>query len=140
LCRCRSDRLEEKEAELRAYQSHLEDMVSERARELLVAKDAAEAANRAKSAFLANMSHELRTPMNGVMGMMELAKRHMIDPKGRVYLDKAKGAADNLLAVLNDILDLSKIEADRLALEELPLHLSGRLRQPDRNHGTSGER
>ena len=117
--------LKKKEAELRAYQSHLEDMVSERARELLIAKDAAEAANRAKSAFLANMSHELRTPMNGVMGMMELAKRHMIDPKGRVYLDKAKGAADNLLAVLNDILDLSKIEADRLALEELPLHLSG---------------
>ena len=117
--------LKKKEAELRAYQAHLEDMVSERARELLIAKDAAESANRAKSAFLANMSHELRTPMNGVMGMIELAKRHMTDPKGLGFLDKAKRAADNLLAVLNDILDLSKIEAERLALEDLPLQLSG---------------
>ena len=88
---------------------------------LIEAKEAAEAASRAKSSFLANMSHELRTPMNGIMGMLELSKRRMIDPNGLVYIDKARGAADRLLAVLNDILDLSKIEAERMVLEDDPL-------------------
>jgi CheY-like chemotaxis protein len=84
----------------------------------------AESASRAKSAFLANMSHELRTPMNGVMGMIDLAKRRMSDPRGLDQLDKAKGAADRLLAVLNDILDLSKIEAERMVLEDAPLQIA----------------
>jgi CheY-like chemotaxis protein len=91
--------------------------------DLVEAKVAAEAANIAKSAFLANMSHELRTPMNGVMGMIDLARRRMADPKGLDQIDKAKFSAERLLGVLNDILDLSKIEAERMVLEEMPLQL-----------------
>ncbi|MBV5345290.1 MAG: hypothetical protein JZU63_07080, partial [Rhodoferax sp.] len=80
------------------------------------AKDTAESASRAKSAFLANMSHELRTPMNGVLGMIEIAKRRMSDSKGLEQLDKAKLSAHRLLGVLNDILDISKIEAEHMVL------------------------
>ena len=84
------------------------------------AKAAAETASHAKSAFLANMSHELRTPMNGVTGMITLAQRHMVDPQGRDKLDKALDSALRLLDLLNDILDLSKIEAERMVLEDEP--------------------
>ena len=111
------------EAELDSHRHHLELLVDTRTAELVAAKDAAEAANRAKSAFLANMSHELRTPMNGVMGMIELAKRRITDPKGLEYLDKARGAANNLLGMLNEILDISKIEAERMVFESIPLQL-----------------
>jgi signal transduction histidine kinase len=111
------------QAELDLYRQHLEEQVAERTAELAAARDVAEAASRAKSAFLANMSHELRTPMNGVMGMIALARRRMSDPRGLEQLDKARTAATNLLTVLNDILDISKIEADRMVLEDLPLRL-----------------
>ncbi|WP_052314918.1 PAS domain-containing hybrid sensor histidine kinase/response regulator [Thiocystis violascens] len=112
------------EQELKRHRDHLEEEVLERTVELTEAKVAAEAANRAKSVFLANMSHELRTPMNGVMGMIELAKRRMIDPNGRDLLAKAKHSAERLLGVLNDILDISKIEAERMVLETVPLQIS----------------
>ena len=117
------DTRKQAEVELEQHRHHLEALVEERTAALSIARDAAEAASRAKSTFLSNMSHELRTPMNGVMGMLELAKRRMSDPQGLDKLDKAKGAADRLLALLNDILDLSKIEAERLVLEASPLQL-----------------
>lgn len=112
------------ETELERHRHHLEQLVKERTAALSIAKDAAESANRAKTAFLANMSHELRTPMNGVLGMIDLARRRMADAKGLDQLDKAKHSANLLLGVLNHILDISKIEAERMVFESVPMQIS----------------
>jgi hypothetical protein len=111
-------------SELKRHRDQLEEMVAERTAEITQAKVAAETANRAKTIFLANMSHELRTPMSGVMGMINLARRRMSDPKGLDQLDKAMFSADRLLRILNDILDLSMIEAQRLDIKDEPLKLA----------------
>ena len=88
---------------------------------LLEAKEAAEAGNIAKSAFLANMSHEIRTPMNGIIGMANILRREGVSPRQAQRLATIDASAQHLLAVINDILDLSKIEAGKLTLEEVPV-------------------
>ncbi len=113
------------EAELARYRHHLEERVAERTVALSIAKEAAEAASRAKSTFLANMSHELRTPMNAILGMTDLALRRADDPRQRGQLGKVLQASRHLLGVINDILDLSKIEAERLTLERIDFMLGG---------------
>ncbi len=106
-------------AKLEEYRQHLEQMIEARTADLSVAKEAAEAANRAKSTFLATMSHELRTPMNAIMGMTSLAMRRTMDARLLDHLEKIDHASHHLLAVINSILDISRIEADRLALEQI---------------------
>ena len=110
--------------ELEQHRRHLEELVASRTAELEEAKDVAEAASLAKSSFLSNMSHEIRTPMNAILGMATLLRRSGISETQSNYLDKIKTASDHLLNVINNILDLSKIEAGKFTIEAAPVSIS----------------
>ena len=107
----------------------LEDAVAQRTRELVQARDAANAGARAKATFLANMSHEIRTPMNGIIGLTRLLIQGKPSPGQADYLQKIAESADSLLHIINDILDFSKIDAGELALESTALQLDEVMRK-----------
>ena len=109
--------------ELSVLNARLEELVAIRTAELLAARDAAQAADRAKSSFLANMSHEIRTPMNGILGMAHLLRRSGVTPKQAEQLDKIEVAGRHLMEIISNILDFSKIEAGKLLLEHIDFDL-----------------
>jgi len=110
------------DAELARHRRHLEQLVAERTRELAQAKELAEAASLAKSTFLANMSHEIRTPLNAILGMAHLVRRSGVTPQQAERLGRIDAAGTHLLALIDTLLDLSKVEADMLGLDPVPLH------------------
>ncbi len=117
------------EEELKRYKDHLEEEVQQRTNELVLARDAAEAANRAKSVFLSNMSHELRTPLNAILGfssMMHLDK--MLSEDQRENLDIINRSGEHLLTLINDVLEMAKIEAGRVQVEIAPFDLGNLVR------------
>lgn len=102
---------------------------------LVAATERAEAASQAKSRFLANMSHELRTPLTGVLGMAELLGDTVTDPEQRRMIDTIRDSGEGLLAILNDILDLAKIEAGKMELEQVPFAPADLARRVQALHG-----
>ena len=118
------DALQARDAELAQYRQDLESLVLRRTVQLTRATDEANQANRAKSDFLARMSHEIRTPMSAIIGLGKLLLKTRLDAQQRDYQEKVLLSSEALLGLINDVLDYSRIEAGKLALESIPFELN----------------
>ena len=115
----------EYESELEQYRSQLENMVEQRTKELMHAKEKAEESDKLKSAFLANMSHEIRTPLNGIVGFLRFIDSDNLSPeRRREYIDIVNNSSMQLMQIINDIIDVSKIEANQMNINPVPVNLN----------------
>lgn len=119
-----NSQLKDKNTDLKDLSLNLERIVEQRTKDLRIAKEEADLANQAKSAFLSNMSHEIRTPMNAIIGFVDILGENETDDEKKSYLDIVKTSSKNLLAIINDILDLSKIEAGKITVSHEPINLN----------------